>query len=142
MEHEMNGPDPERDPLIAAAIRWADGEVPVDDVDWAAMRTNIRTRAELPLARRRALHATSPRWLRPLVPLAVAAGLGAVMWIGALGGADPTAPSLAPVSVGASASAPSIQEVLLSDLSDQEFRLMVADRNDADELLLIAASQR
>ena len=142
MEHEMNGPDPERDPLIAAAIRWADGEVPMDDVDWAAMRTNIRNRAEMPLARRRAHHATAPRWLRPLVPLAVAAGLGGVMWIGSLSGGDPIAPSLTPVSVGASAGGPSIQEVLLSDLSDQEFRLIVADRNDADELLLIAASQR
>lgn len=141
MEHEMNGPDPERDPVVAAALRWAEGEVPMDDVDWAAMRTNIRARAEMPLARRRALHAASPRWLRPLVPIAVAAGLGAVMWIGALGGGKPGAPSLAPVSVTSAASA-SIQEVLLSDLSDQEFRLIMADRNDADELLLIAANQR
>lgn len=142
MEHEMNGPDPERDPIIAAALRWVEGDVPTDDVDWSAMRTNIRNRAELPLARRRALHTASSRWLRPLVPLAVAAGVGAVMWIGALRGADPVAPSLAPVSVGTAIGAPTLQEVLLSDLSDQEFRLIVADRNDTDELLLIAAGQR
>ena len=77
-----------------------------------------------------------------ILPLAVAAGVGAVMWIGALRGADPVAPSLTPVSVGTAIGAPTLQEVLLSDLSDQEFRLIVADRNDTDELLLIAAGQR
>ena len=47
---------------------------------------------------------------------------------------------VAPVTVGANPA--SIREALLSDVSDQEFRLLMAERNDADELLLIAAGQR
>jgi hypothetical protein len=36
----------------------------------------------------------------------------------------------------------SIQEALLADMSEQEFRLLVSDRNDPDDLLMIAASER
>ena len=136
----MNDQELQPDPLIGAAIRWAEGEVPMDDVDWAAMRTNIRSRAALPLARRRAIEAASPRWMKPLIPLAVAAGIATVLWVGGPIGEGPATTQVAPVTVGASPQ-PSIQEALLSDVSDQEFRLLMADRNDADELLMIAASQ-
>lgn len=136
-DHEELKPDP----LIGAALRWADGEVPMDEVDWDAMRTNIRNRAELPLARRRALHVASPRWVKPLLPLAAAAGLAGIFWLGGFGGDDTAAPTAAPVAVGAT-NPTSIREALLSDVSDQEFRLLVADRNDPDELLMIAAGQR
>lgn len=141
MKHEMNDQDLTPDPLVGAAMRWAEGEVPVEEVDWAAMRTNIRSRAALPLARRRALHAASPRWLRPLLPLAAAAGIAVVLWTGGLGFDDTAPTEVAPVSAGITVQ-PSIQDALLSDLSDQEFRLLVADRNDADELLMIAVTER
>ncbi|HEX6927229.1 MAG TPA: hypothetical protein VF167_17525 [Longimicrobiaceae bacterium] len=125
------------DPLIGAALRWVEGEVPLEEVDWAEMRSNIRQRASLPLARRRALQVASPRWVKPLIPLAAAAGLATVFWLG-IGREDSSLPASTPVAV---ATPVSIQEALLSDVSDQEFRLLVADR-DADELLMIAASQR
>jgi hypothetical protein len=141
MKHEMNDQELKPDPLVAAALRWADGEVPMDDVDWAAMRTNIRHRASLPLARRRALEAASPRWVRPLLPIAAAASIAALLWTGGLDFGASTILDMAPVTVGA-AYPSTIQEALLSDVSDQEFRLLMAGRNDADELLLIAAGQR
>ena len=125
------------DPLIGAALRWVEGEVPLEEVDWAEMRSNIRPRASLPLARRRAMQVASPRWVKPLIPLAAAAGLATVFWLG-IGREDSSLPASTPVAV---ATPVSIQEALLSDVSDQEFRLLVADR-DADELLMIAASQR
>lgn len=141
MKHEMNERELERDPVLAAALRWAEGEVPMDDVDWTALRSNIRERAELPLARRRALQTVSRRWLRPVVPLAVAAGLAGVMWLGVYNADAPTDPSLAPMQVS-EAAATTFQEVLLSDVSDQEFRLLMAEHYDSDDLLLIAASVR
>lgn len=139
MKRDMTDQELQPDPLVGAALRWAEGEVPLDDVDWSAMRTNIRNRAALPLARRRAIHLASPRWVRPLLPLAAAASIAALAWTGAIGGDGPGAASMAPVTVGAAPQA-SIQEALLSDMSDQEFRLLMAGRNDADELLMIAAS--
>jgi hypothetical protein len=139
MKHEMNEQELEPDPLVGAALRWTDGEVPLDDVDWAAMRTNIRNRAALPLARRRALRAASPRWVRPLIPIAVAASIAVLLWTGDFGAGDPTVANIAPVTVGATLQ-PTIQEALLADVSEQEFRLLVAD-NDSDALLLIAASR-
>lgn len=141
MKHEMNEQELERDPLLAAALRWADGEVPLDEVDWNSLRSSIRERAELPLARRRALQTVSRRWLRPLVPLTVAAGLAGVMWFGVYEAGAPADPSLAPTQVSENTAA-TFQEVLLSDVSDQEFRSLMAEHFDADDLLLIAASVR
>lgn len=141
MKHEMNEQELEHDPLLAAALRWAEGEVPMDDVDWDSLRSNIRERAELPLARRRALETVSLRWLRPVVPLAVAAGLAAVMWSGLFRGSGPVDPGVATMQVPEGAAA-TIQEVLLSDVSDQEFRLLMAEHYDPDDLLMIAASVR
>ena len=140
MKLEMNDQELQPDPLVGAALRWAEGEVPLDDVDWAAMRSNIRSRSSLPLARRRAIQVASPRWVRPLLPIAAAASIAVLLWTGGLdfGGSAPI--DVAPVTVGANPA--SIREALLSDVSDQEFRLLMAERNDADELLLIAAGQR
>ena len=140
MKHEMNDQELQPDPLVGAALRWAEGEVPLDDVDWAAMRSNIRSRRSLPLARRRAIQVASPRWVRPLLPIAAAASIAVLLWTGGhdFGGSAPI--DVAPVTVGANPA--SIREALLSDVSDQEFRLLMAERNDADELLLIAAGQR
>lgn len=141
MKDEMNDQELEPDPVVGAALRWAEGEVPMDEVDWVAMRTNIRGRAALPLARRRALEATSPRWVRPLVPIAAAASIAVLLWTGALDFGGAATVDVAPVTVTA-VNQPTIREALLSDVSEQEFRLLMAERNDADELLLIAAGQR
>lgn len=141
MKHEMNEQELEPDPVMGEALRLAVGDVPLEEVDWSAMRTNIRGRAALPLARRRALEAASPRWVRPLLPIAAAASIALVLWTGAFNLPGGPAINVAPVTVSAGQQA-SIREVLLSDVSEQEFRVLMAERNDADELLLIAASQR
>lgn len=140
MKDEMNQQDIRRDPLVGAALRWADGEVPLDEVDWAAMRTTIRNRASLPLARRRA-RSVRPKWLTPLIPLAAAAGIAMVIWTG-IPGSD--APGVNGTAVAASGAAYqlSMQEALLADMSEQEFRMFVAERSDPDALLMIAASEQ
>lgn len=137
MKVEMNQPM-ERDPMIGAALRWAEGEVPMDEVDWSAMRSSIRGRAEMPLARRRRARTRPTRWLRPLIPLAAAASVAVLIWTGGVGRDGPT--TIAPSVVG-TAYQISVQEALLADMTEQEFRRVVADRNDPDELLLIAVSQ-
>ena len=63
-----------------------------------------------------------------------------LMWTGGLDLGGPSAMDIAPVTVS---TGPSIQDAILSDLTDQEFsRLLVSDRNDPDDLLMIAATER
>lgn len=135
MKDEMNDPELRPDPMVGAALRWAEGEVPLEEVDWGAMRSTIRSRAALPLARRR--ESARPRWSRRLIPLAAAASMAALLWAGGVGRDGPASPAVA----AGSAHQISIQEALLADMSEQEFRLLVADRNDPDDLLMIAASE-
>lgn len=136
MKDEMNDLELRPDPVMGAALRWAEGEVPLDDVDWGAMRSTIRSQAALPLARRR--ETAKPRWIRPFIPLAAAASIAALLWAGGVGRDGPASPAIA----AGTAHQISIQEALLADMSEQEFRLLVADRNDPDDLLMIAASQQ
>jgi hypothetical protein len=138
MRNDMKQDELRPDPLIGAALRWAEGEVPLDEVDWSAMRTTIRNRAAMPLARRRSARRGVPRWVRPLIPIAAAASVAVVVWTGGIGRGGPAGTV---VQQTAAASSPiSIQEALLTDLSEQEFRVLVSARTDADELLMIAAS--
>jgi hypothetical protein len=139
MKDEMNHQEMRPDPLLGAALRWAEGEVPVDEVDWSAMRTTIRSRAALPLARRRA--SAKPRWVRPVIPIAAAASIAVLLWAGGIGRDGPTGAAVSVAAPGATYQL-SIQEALLADMSEQEFRLLVSDRNDPDDLLMIAASER
>lgn len=70
---EMN-----RDPVLGAALRELEGDVPA--VNWEALRARVSAGAELPLARRRRARALS-RGLRAVLPLAAAAGIAAVaLW--------------------------------------------------------------
>lgn len=138
MRNEMKHDELRPDPLIGAALRWAEGEVPLDDVDWSAMRTTIRSRAAMPLARRRSARRGVSRWIRPLIPIAAAASVAMVVWTGGIGRGGPTGPAVQ--QTAAAASQITIQEALLTDLSEQEFRVLVSARTDADELLMIAAS--
>lgn len=134
--------DPQPDPQIAEALRALHREPPLEEVDWEALRGCIRDRAALPLARRRRQATTPPRWVRPLLPLAVAASVALALWVGTeLGAVRPDA-----VAVGDSASAPvvqpSVEAAFGADLSEQEFRLLVTGRADPEELLLIALDER
>ena len=137
MRNEMKQDELRPDPIIGAALRWAEGEVPLDDVDWSAMLTTIRNRAAMPLARRRSARRRVPRWVRPLIPIAAAASVAMVVWTGGIGRAGPTP---AAQQAAAVASQITIQEALLTDLSEQEFRVLVSARTDPDELLMIAAT--
>jgi hypothetical protein len=133
----MNGEELERDPYLAACLRAAEGDAPMDEVDWDALRGSIRSRAELPLARLRN-RPRPARWRRPLVSLAAAAAIAAVALVGGLR----HDPSPAPVQAGTVAVAPgvSIEEAMRADLSDQEFGLVASGRTNADALLQIAAA--
>jgi hypothetical protein len=137
MSRELNGEELERDPYLAACLRAAEGDAPMDEVDWDALRGSIQSRAELPLARlrNRPHHA---RWRGPLVSLAAAAALAAVALVGGL--RHDAAPT--PVQTGTVAMTPgvSIEEAMRADLSDQEFGLVASGRTNADALLQIAAA--
>jgi hypothetical protein len=132
-EHEMDQ-DPRRDPLLAAALRAAHAEPPASDVDWDALRSSIRARAELPLARRRREAAARPRfrWARPLVPAAVAAGI-ALALIGR--------PGADGAGNGELLDLLAVEQLLNADVSEREFRLLVAGYDEAEELLRIAVGE-
>jgi ferric-dicitrate binding protein FerR (iron transport regulator) len=77
-----------RDPRLAAALREAEGEPPLHEVDWEGMRQSVNARAELALARLRAASAPPAPDRKPaphrramqwLVPLAAAAGVGGLL---------------------------------------------------------------
>lgn len=134
MSREIHSAEPGRDPELEAYLRWAEGEVPTSEVDWDALRRSTRERAELALARRRS-SARRARWLRPLVPLAVAAGVGALALF------EPQRASQSPSpSDPAAGTMASLEEVLRQDVSEQEFRLIVSERANPDDLLQIAAN--
>ncbi|CAA9338158.1 MAG: hypothetical protein AVDCRST_MAG68-2886 [uncultured Gemmatimonadetes bacterium] len=65
-----------RDPELAALLRAAAPEPPVDEVDWERLRGAVRARAELPLARLR--RDAAPRRTRRWLPLSAAAAIAAV----------------------------------------------------------------
>jgi hypothetical protein len=122
--------DPRRDVELERTLRALDDEPPLHEVDWDALRAGIRTRAELPLARRRraARARATPRWLRPLVPAALAAGIALTFVMrGGPGDAEDDAFDLL-----------AVEQAVHADVSDPEFRLMITGMNDADELLAIA----
>jgi len=137
MSRELNGEELERDPYLAACLRAAEGDAPMDEVDWVALRESITASAELPLARLRKERRPA-RWHRPVVSLAAAAALAAVVLVGGLY----RSPAPAPVQTGTVAVTPgvSIEEAMRSDLSDQEFGLVASGRTNADALLQIAAN--
>jgi len=67
--------EPIRDPELAALLRSATPQPPMDDVDWEHLRGVANSRAELPLARLRT-PASRPR-IRAWLPLGAAAGIAA-----------------------------------------------------------------
>jgi hypothetical protein len=136
--NEVNDDPMSPDPRLGAALRWVAGDAPMEEVDWSALRGAIRDRSELPIARLRARRRRA-RWTRPLIPLAAAAGIGAVALLGGRLGLQPDP---APVRTAAAAPAVSPEEVLTSNLPDEEFRLLVTSRSDPDDLLRMALDER
>jgi len=127
------------DATLGAALRWMEGEPPMDQVDWEALRSSIGRRAELPLAQRRTRSARLRRVIRPLVPLAAAASVALALWagdrMGQPGGGAPFAERAAAVE------SVSAEEVFQANVSEQEFQLMVSGHDNADALLLIALGE-
>ncbi|HEX8359707.1 MAG TPA: hypothetical protein VF613_06365 [Longimicrobium sp.] len=82
-----------RDPALAALLREAAPEPPLDDVDWERLRGAVSARAELPLARLR--RDAAPRWTRRWLPLGAAASIAAAAFAVALR----TSPDPAPLPV-------------------------------------------
>lgn len=84
----MPGDDwPARDEALAAVLREAVPEPPVDRVDWRALRSAVLARAELPLARlrrRQRWWEVTAGWARAAVPAAAAAGVVLALAVGAL----------------------------------------------------------
>lgn len=135
----MNSEFPVRDPELAALLREQPPHDTLDDQHRAALQARIRAAAaalppaaqELPrLPSRRA----PGRWRRAalLLPLAAAASLAlfvALPTMRPLQDAMPV-PSLA-----------SIDDLMDADVSEAEFRALLAGAADADELLLLVAAE-
>jgi len=132
MEHDVR-PDPE----LAAALRAIEPEPPFDAVEWDALRSSIVARAELPLARRRSRSARLGRWSRQLVPLAAAASITLAVWFTSRPAEE------APLAEGTAVVAPVVspEDVFEAELSEQEFRLLVSGRANADALLMVAVGE-
>jgi hypothetical protein len=119
------------DAELGALLRTAEGEPPLDQVDWEGLRSSIVGRAELSLARRRTRSAPLGRWTRRLVPVAAAASVVLAVWVG-FPGADPITP------LSATEAAVRAEEVFQADVSEEEFRHLCSGRAKADALLLVA----
>jgi hypothetical protein len=130
--------DSRADMELRAALRSLEAEPPLHQVDWDALRTSIVSRAELPLARRRARSARLPRWATPMVPFAAAASILVAVWFHGLSGASDQAPPLADSAPAAPLPSLSAEDLFHADLTDQEFQHLVSGRANADALLLVA----
>lgn len=127
------------DPLLETGFAALRDDVPAD-VEWDRLRRSIRDQARPVLAQRRKQRFVSP--LRPLVTLAAAASIA---------GALVVAPGLferfsgsAPIVAEAPAPLDAEQllvEALGSDLTDDEFRLVVSGRAYPEALLAFAISE-
>jgi hypothetical protein len=127
------------DPMLAAAIADLRSEAS-EEVDLEHLRRSINRRAELLLARKRA------RWRgilpKPLIPIAAAAGIAFTLWAGpGLVDAWMTPPQ--PVSLAVEMDEEAVLlEALGSDLTEQEFRLLVTGRANPEALLAFAIGDR
>jgi hypothetical protein len=130
-----------RDPEIAAALRMIESEPPVAEVDWNALRSAIVARAELPLAQRRTRSARLGRWTRPLVPLAAAASIALAAWVNGIIGPGTLSTPIADGDPELVAPAVTPEDVFQADVTEQEFRLLVSGRADADALLRVAIEE-
>lgn len=137
MSNEETSREVAPDPELRAALRLVESEPPLEEVDWDALGSSIRARAELPLARRRAeaegarARSGAARAWRPLIPLAAAASIALAVWLG--GGED--SPESAPVEPV------SAEEAFRPDLTEQEFRLLVTGRSDPEGMLRLALDE-
>jgi hypothetical protein len=118
----------ERDAELGRLLSGVSGEAPVDDVDWAALRSETVARmawqAELRRSARR-------RW-RAFMGTAMAASVALLFMVSRSANVGGGGEALV-------AGSPTIDEILATDASDEEVRALLSGAGNA-ELLLLAAS--
>jgi hypothetical protein len=131
-----------RDAELGAALDAFDPVPALSEPEWDRLRAAVRSRAELPLARRRREQRPAamrrPRWVGGFAAAAAAAAVVAVF---ALRGApaDPLASGAGTDGEGASMRAV-VEEVLGVPVSRAEYELLFATGADTDALLVAAAT--
>jgi hypothetical protein len=129
--------DPAPEPRLQQALASLD-EPPAAQVEWDRLRASIHERAELPLARRRRDQRSGTRWLRPMLPAAMAAGLALFV------GTRLFSPAPADTDVARADTPtgfhPVVEQVLGSEISEFELDLLFG-QIDAD-MLVVAAVDR
>jgi len=127
--------DPIADPRLSQELAGLD-PTPVEEVDWAQLHASIADRAAMPLARRRREPRRAPRWLRPAIPAAIAAGLAAVVATQMIpGGSGPAERFNGDVPT---AFHPTVEQVLGTEMSEFELDLLFGQFS-ADMLVVAAA---
>jgi hypothetical protein len=120
--------DPGRDPELGALLAAVSGEAPVNEVDWEALRQRTVERAQAAKVERRSLR----RRVRAFLGTAMAASVALLFMLTRSGD----------VGGGASLSGdPTLDEILASDVSDEELRALLAGAGGVEALLLLAASE-
>lgn len=118
----------ERDPELGALLARVSGEAPVDQVEWDALRRGAVERASAVSVRRFALR----RRVRAFLGTAMAASVALLFMVTRSGNVG---------SGELSAGDPTLDEILSSDVSDEELRALLAGAGGVDALLLLAASE-
>jgi hypothetical protein len=121
----------ERDPELGAALRDATGDE-AQHVNWSRLRGAISADAATELARRR----RSRRTRRFVIPATMAAGFALFMLV-----VRTPEQSLTPSFQSSATGQISIEELLDADVSDRQFRALLAGAGEVDDLLSIAAEE-
>jgi hypothetical protein len=121
----------ERDPELGAALRDATGDE-AQNVDWSRLRHAINAGATAELARRRQRR----RARRFVMPATIAAGLALFVIV-----ARAPEQRLTPSFQTRAADQISIEELLDADVSERQFRALLAGAGEVDDLLAIAAGE-
>jgi hypothetical protein len=132
----MNEPirDPAPDPELRQALASLEAP-PLAEVDWARLHGSIHDRATMTLARRRRDRRSTPAWVRPLVPMAAAAGLALVVSTQLFWPAGPPhdgTPGEVPAEFH-----PVVEQVLGASISETELDLLFGQVSA--EMLVVAA---
>jgi hypothetical protein len=127
------------DPVLAAAFAELRSDLPDAD-QLETLRRSINRRAELLLARKRT------RWYgvvpRPLIPIAMAASIAFALWVGPGLVSELGIPGEPAAFVAQTEEEAILLEALGSDLTEQEFRLLVTGRANPEALLAFAIGSR
>ena len=116
----------ERDPELRALLARVSGEAPLDQVDWEALHRRTVERASSATVRRFWVS----RRVRAFLGTAMAASVALLFMVTRSG------------DVGSGElSDPTLEEILTSDVSDEELRALLAGAGGVDALLLLAASE-